>query len=664
MFMSIFAIKNIYMRLLVTVLILFVSTTHNFAQENFICKDVDHLHNLEASSHDQLSRFEANIFTQNYDLTYNRIEIEVDPTEHYIKGAITSYFVPSEDGFQKIHFDLVSNMTINNILYHGNSVSSEFIGNDILSIDLGDVVASGVMDSITIEYEGAPMSDGFGSFATDVHGVQDTPVMWTLSEPYGAKAWWPCKQDLIDKIDSIDIIVKTPAVYKVASNGFLKGTKLEGNHITYHWSHRYKIPAYLVAFAVTNYEVFSDYVMLDNGDSIEVLNYVYPENLEKAKTDLHHIIPIMEMYNEYFGIYPFADEKYGHAQFGWGGGMEHQTMSFMGGFSYSLQAHELAHQWFGDKVTCGSWADIWLNEGFATYLTGLTDNFLKTENDWYNWKAGKVNSITNSPDGSVWVDDTTSVGRIFSSRLTYNKGSYLLHMLRWKLGDDNFFQACRNYLTDPNIAYSYARTSDLQEHIESISGLELTEFFDDWYYNQGYPSYNVVWAPQVSGIRIDLEQTTSHESVDFFEMPVPVLVSGEGQDSMLVLDHTYSGESFEIDLPFEVDEVVFDPELWILSNGNTVVKDVSSTNSTQALNENLVIHPNPISDIMSINLKNNNDYGIDRYQVLDMTGRLMIDKLANGQSEISISTIDWNQGTYIIRVFSGEIQGNKLVIKE
>jgi aminopeptidase N len=187
----------------------------------------------------------------------------------------------------------------------------------------------------------------------------------------------------------------------------------------------------------------------------------------------------MNLYADLFEPYPYADEKYGHAEFGWGGGMEHTTVSFMGGLGRGLIAHELGHQWFGDKVTCGSWQDVWLNEGFATYLAGMVIENLDGEADFRSWKQDQISSVTYYPDGSVYIpaQDTTSVNRIFSSRLSYNKGSMVLHMLRKKLGDAVFFQGLREYLDDPNLAYGYAKTPDLMQHLESASGEDLTEFF-------------------------------------------------------------------------------------------------------------------------------------------------------------------------------------------
>lgn len=198
-------------------------------------------------------------------------------------------------------------------------------------------------------------------------------VLWTLSEPYGARDWWPTKQTLNDKIDSCDIFVTTPSGYKVGSNGILLNVVQDGNNVIHHWKHIHAEPAYLIAIAVADYSEYIDWVPLDSGDSLMVLEYVYPCNLLSAQLQTTDIIPTMQFFIELFGDFPF--EKYGHAQFGWGGGMEHSSMTFVGGFNHGLLAHELAHQWFGDKITCGSWQDIWLNEGFATYLEGLTYDF-------------------------------------------------------------------------------------------------------------------------------------------------------------------------------------------------------------------------------------------------------------------------------------------------
>jgi len=625
---------------------------------NTFCKDLSHIVEMEKQGKDQLLNFKTNEATQNYDLKYHRMEWTVNPAENYISGEITSYFVPTEDEFQQINFDFSDNMTIVEVRY-GSEVLNAQQADDNLKINLPGIIPNGQLDSISVKYEGAPNSTGFGSFMQGTHN--GIPILWTLSEPYGAKVWWPCKQDLTDKIDSVDIIVKTPDAYRVGSNGKLISELPEGDLMVYHWKHRYPITAYLVAIAVTNYDVFSDFVEIDNG-AIEVLNYVFPEDLSQAEDQLESTIEQMELFNELFEIYPFADEKYGHAQFGWGGGMEHQTMSFMGSFSYGLQAHELAHQWFGNKVTCGSWEDIWLNEGFATYLTGLTSEFLGTSFEWYDWKLSQINNIVSQPDGSVWVDDTTSVGRIFSGRLSYSKGAYLLHMLRWKLGDDDFFQATRNYLDDPDLAYSYAHTADLKAHLESQSGQDLTEYFEDWFYGQGYPSYDVEWHFSNNSLNLQIEQSTSHSSVDFFEMPLPIYVSGQGQDSIIRLDHNFSGQTFEIDLPFVAEQVQFDPSLWILSANNSVQEvNVSQVRDSQYSN-GIRLSPNPADDHVKIVFSDKVPEP-DRIEVYNESG-VLLESLSSIPSDYTLILGDWSAGVYHIAFYWQNEKVSKTIIKK
>ncbi|MBK8504814.1 MAG: hypothetical protein IPL46_22955 [Saprospiraceae bacterium] len=187
-------------------------------QADETCKDFSKIIELETSQASQKMHQRSNILTQGYDLKYHRLEWEVDPSVKYIKGVITSYFSAVEDHFQTIHFELTDNMQVNSVMYHGVSLTNELSNSD-LKIELPEIVAVGKIDSITIIYEGKPESFGFGSFEIGNHN--GVPMLWTLSEPYGAKTWWPCKQDLNDKIDSIDIIIQTPVGYRAATNGVL-----------------------------------------------------------------------------------------------------------------------------------------------------------------------------------------------------------------------------------------------------------------------------------------------------------------------------------------------------------------------------------------------------------------------------------------------------------
>ena len=248
---------------------------------------------------------------------------------------------------------------------------------------------------------------------------------------------------------------------------------------------------------------------------------MYPEPPPVVRTQAFDVVEVMQLFNRLFGDYPFAREQYGQAQFGWSGGIEHQTMSFVGAFPYELLAHELAHQWFGNRITCGSWEDIWLNEGFATYLSGLCYQYLRPE-WWKLFLAQRMERVTREPGGTVKVDDTESISRIFNNRLSYAKGGMVLHMLRWILGDTAFFNGIRSYLNDPQLQYGYARTTDLQRNLEQASGRTLSWFFEDWYEGEGYPVYDLSWSQESKGLRLKLQQSNAHPADRFFEIPLPV----------------------------------------------------------------------------------------------------------------------------------------------
>lgn len=593
---------------------LFAQTHLDDDFEALVCKEA------EAHQH-ALTPPVASLLTGNYDLKYYRFEWSIDPAFYYIEGRATVYFETLTDDFNEINFDFSDELAVNDVSYHGQSLTASAPEDYLLKIALPAPLAAGTLDSLTITYAGAPPSNGFGSFVQSTHA--GTPVLWTLSEPYGAQDWWPCKNGLEDKIDSIDVIVTTPAAYRAASNGLLVAETASGASKTFHWKHRYPIVPYLVAIAVTNFAQYTDNVPLSNGTTLPMLNYVYPENLGNAQTGTANLVQVLQFYDSLFVTYPFSEEKYGHAEFGWGGGMEHQTMSFVTSYGWGLLTHELAHQWFGDMVTCGSWEDIWLNEGFATYLEGLSRERFPSQvfTQWYDWKLSKINSVTSAPDGSVRVDDTTSVNRIFSGRLSYNKGAYLLHMLRWKLGDDDFFSGLRDYLAERQ--FDFAKTSSLQQHLEAVSGQDLDEFFADWFVGEGYPSYGVVWEQGSAGeVYIQLNQTTSDPSVGFFEMPVPILLKGAGVDTLVRLEHTQNGELFSLNLPFEVTAVSFDPDLWLLSANNTVQKgDLTGLDEVLARGR-VIIYPNPAADFVQVVFEINSQPNAFNWQVINTLGQV------------------------------------------
>lgn len=575
-----------------------------------------------------------------YDLIYHRLSLQLDPEISFINGEVTTYFKPVKKSINNLSFDLTNRLHVDSVLYHNQKQKYKHTDN-VVNISLDKTINMGVLDSISVFYSGDPVSNnGFGSFVKANH--RNTAIMWTLSAPYGAGDWWVCKQSLYDKPDSIDLIIIHPKAYKVASNGVLISEIEHNNKIHTHWKHRHPIATYLIAFAITNYKVYYDYVPIENQDTIKVVNYVYPENNYAIK-QTPAVIDIMQLYNRLFITYPFKDEKYGHAQFNWGGGMEHQTMSFMYSFNFSLIAHELAHQWFGNYITCSSWKDIWLNEGFATYCELLTyENGLSGLNI-IDWRRYKINYITSQAGGSVYVDDTTRVQRIFNNRLTYSKGAMVLNMLRWEIGDSAFFTGIRNYLTDKKLQQSFASTNDFKQHIEKASNKNLDYFFDNWIYGQGFPQYTIIWAQNKNKqLYIRIDQKTSHKSVKFFKQKVAIQIIGEGKDSILIFNNIRNKEEFTAELNFKATKIYFDPDKQLIA-ANTLIK----TTKSLADNDDIRISPNPTSG--NIKVSSDKTYSFKSVSIHNVSGKLIKDLgKTDYKKEFNFDISSLKKGVYFI----------------
>ncbi len=599
---------------------------------------VDNCSKAHISSNQNLvTRYPESMAT--YDLKHLTMELNIDPAVVFLSGSVSTLF-KVRDNVSSIEMELVTDYVIDSIVYNNLTLTYEHLAPWNLIIHFPTTLQTGNLEEVTIYYHGVPSSaQGFGSVGFVDHN--GTPSMWTLSEPYGARDWWPGKNDLTDKIDSLDVIVKCPQQYRAASNGLLVSDNVNNGIRTNHWKHKYPIAAYLIAVAVTDYAVYTD-TSYSLGEMVPILNYVYPENLQITQQDTKNLIPVMPLYSDLFIQYPFINEKYGHAQFGWGGGMEHQTMSFMGVFHYEIMAHELAHQWFGDMVTTNSWHDIWLNEGFATYLTGLSYEHLFDGIYWPVWKEWNLESVVSQPGGSVYVTDTLNINRIFSSRLSYSKGALVLHSLRWVIGDDAFFQACIDYLNDSVAQYGFGSTDLLKEHMESTSGKDLTEFFNDWYYGEGYPSYTLSLSTNDNtGYVVSLSQITSHSSVDFFEMPVPIKFSGQGKDTIIVFDNTSNNQQFTINPGFVIQQATIDPDQWIISANNQILLDTAEP----VVLTRMKVFPNPATDKIRI------DAGQRKGDIIisDIAGKT-ISRISNLIEPNVIDISNLRAGIYYVRI--------------
>ncbi len=633
--------------LLLSLFLVFLS----FAQKEQ--EELNEIVNAEMKSASNLMAVAVNPNTLNYDVTYHKLELTIDPAVYFISGKVTTTYTALAN-MNTVTFDLATEMVVTSVKIGTNNLTFVQNASDELIITLPSTQTTGTPATIEIIYSGAPPSGGFGSFAATEHN--GTPVLWTLSEPFSARDWWPCKQDLNDKINSIDVFITAPSQYVAVANGLEQSQVVNGANKTTHFHHNYPIPAYLICIAATDYTVYTQ-TAGTAPNTFPIVNYIYPETFTPTvQTQLDQTPLIMNFYNTTFEIYPFHNEKYGHAQFGWGGGMEHTTVSFMNNFSRGLIAHELAHQWFGDKVTCGSWKDIWLNEGFATYLASLVIENFDGNAAFITDKTNMINNITSQLGGAVYLTDTEAlnVGRIFSSRLSYNKGAMVLNMLRLKMGDTMFFQALRNYLADTNLAYKYAVTSDLKSHLEAVYGNSLTEFFNDWVFNQGYPTYNITAQNWGAGqAKITVSQTQSHSSVSFFEMPIPIRLTGAGgQTFETILENTTNNQEFIISVPFAITGANFDPEKDIISKNNTITLGNENFNLENAI----VLYPNPVSNELHIQIPSN--ISIEKVIIFNSLGQKTIES-----NELDFSVNQLSSGVHFVQIQTSEGTFHKKIIK-
>ena len=618
--------------------------------------DYDQMVAAEMRAAYSFETFVANPNTANYDIIYHELRFTVNPSVNFITGKVTSTFKALEP-MTSITFDLTNQLVVSAVKLSGTTLSFVQNSNNELVIALPTTLAVDNLATVVIEYSGVPAS-GEDAFTRSTHN--GTPIIYTLSEPFGARDWWPCKQDLKDKVDSIDVYITCPAPYISVSNGKLLSSITTAGNTTRHFQHGYPIPAYLISLNVSNYENYNFEAGLGTAARpfFPIVNYLYPEtNTLAVRNALDKTAQIMNVFEEKFGLYPYRNEQYGHVQFGWGGGMEHTTMSSMGSFGRGLIAHELGHQWFGNKVTCGSWKDVWLNEGLTEYTAGIVVEELDGAASFVSWKNNKINSITSQLGGAVYLTDAEAenVNRIFSSRLSYDKGAMVTHMLRWVMGDANFFQALQNYLNDSDLAFGYALTEDLKLHLEAVHGSSLDEFFDDWIYKQGYPTYTV--SAQNLGFgqaKITVGQTQSHPSVSFFEMPLEIRLNGAaGAVYNVVLNHTTNNQEFVIPVPFPITGLTIDPNKHIISKNNTATLGIATFDLAQTIS----VYPNPTND--ELHLVMPSTVHLEKIEIYNTLGQLVAEKNSNDSSVTELAA-----GLHLLKIATSEGVIHKNFIKK
>lgn len=582
------------------------------------------------------------------DVTYYRIDLNIDIDAEEIDGSVLVNGWIGMDQPDSIELDFADEMIVDSVKFYGELCP--FVHeSDYLKVPAPETtIPEGYSFSVEVFYHGTPPYTGFGAFNFDTHANIDH--IWTLSEPYGARDWWPCKDDPSDKADSVDIIITVPEEQIVASNGILVSETNVGNERKqYHWQETYPICTYLISVTTYPYTVWQDEYIAMNGDTLPLNYYVYPDHYESVYDNYLLTNDMMEVFAQRFGEYPFMGEKYGHAEFGRGGGMEHQTLTSLGGSSQWLIAHELGHQWWGDLVTCASFHHIWLNEGFARFSEAIWEeayNGIQAYKDY--WQSHEYYG-----PGTIFVENPNSVGNIFDGNLSYNKAGWIVHMLRGVMGDSLFFESLQSYVYHDSLAYGAVTTEDFQTVCENVSGLDLGDFFQQWIYGEYYPQYAVSWEMlDTDELIVNIEQTQNWQT---FRMPIQLNVTTPTETLSFTVENESTYETYNLGLiGADVIDVKLDPDNWIL-------KDVVylSIDSNLPQSEQLVIYPaypNPFNPetTLSFFIPENIGQSLAKVVVYDLKGSL-VSIIWDGSIQPGLFTLKWKpkyvaSGSYFIRL--------------
>ncbi len=611
-------------------------------------------------SQEHLARMER------YDITFYFIDIEAQRTTTYLSGSGTIKARVTASQLDTFAFELHSNFTITGIEVNGNPVplTNLLTNGQERNLLLPTSVPQGDFVEVKIFYQGTPPTGNNSAIGNGVNNDSSptwgNTVTWTLTEPYTAHEWMPCKQVLHDKADSAYIYITTDPSNKAGSNGLLVGidTLLPGGKVKYKWQTHYPVAYYLLSFAVGEYIDYTVYANI-NGKQFPVVNYVYnnPATLAYLKPEIDTTVGMLEYFSQIWGEYPFIDEKYGHCMAPMGGGMEHQTMSTMGWFSTYLVAHELAHQWFGNKVTCATWHDIWINEGFASYGQYLTEEHFAGSSAALSDMIDKHTNALKDTQNSVYVDDITNVGRIFSGRTTYSKAAAVIHTLRFVINNDSlFFASLRNFLSA--FGDSVATTEDFKTFMEQQTGLNLTQFFDQWIYGKGYPKFSTRWNQVGNKIFVRTDQSvTTPGSVSLFITPVEYRIYSGNQDTTIRVFFDASVKNYVFTYNGgQADSVVLDPDYKILKAENRSQYDPALNIEETKFISKVKIYPNPFDTNIYIFVPERSElsvYSLEGKKEFSLT-------LQAGNNQIGTETLQ--NGVYIFKIKSNKgICWNKVV---
>ena len=601
---------------------------------------------------------------EHIDVNFYDISLIIDLRNKVLSGNVITKLKKTSESNNKILFDLSDYLNVKEVKIN-NKLINFFHDNDILEIEIPSIIEENIL-TVEIKYDGTPFQGNNAGINFLDRFDQSLNLnynhLYTLSEPYAAKEWWPGIHDPSDKADSVFINVTTESGQMVISNGLLIDVDSTSNEnlVTYKWKERYPIATYLVSLAIYPYDVWEQTFESNSGKILPIYHYVFPDQKKSFENNYNKTPEVLKVLSDYFGEYPFIDEKYGHVSFLWPGGMEHQTISSMCCSDMYLIVHEAAHQWWGDMVTCKDFNNIWLNEGFATYAQAL----------WHEKKEGIearnkfMKSIEYFGKGSVYINNPETIYDIFIYDLVYAKAAWVLHMLRKVVREEIFWEIIINYRNE--FMYSSANTYDFRIVAEKTSGINLENFFNQWVYGENFPEYDVELINiNDSESIINVIQT---QNGNVFNMPLDLSLITNVDTIQILIENNKRKQTVEVKHANKIlKDVKLDPNHWILKKVNYIGLEKLNVPNNFIIEK---LFPNPFNNTIKISVDIPRN-GFLNIEVFDLLGK-KIKQIHNENITMGKYTFKWNgkndldmnvqSGLYFFRViFDGSIKTKKSI---
>lgn len=617
------------------------------------------------------SLLSQNILENNYDVKEYILDLNIENNSDSISGNVIMNAISVVSVLDTIVVELTNSIAVNqpymivdSVLLNGNICSYSHY-NNLIFIESNLLISNGDIFTTQIFYHGKSTYYTCGIYKENYANSNHT---LSFSEPAGSDYWWPCKQDLTDKADSVTFYITTDTANLSASIGLLKSTEfLPDGKVKYKWQTNYPVETYLISFAVGEYTEHKTYAQLANSnDSVLIQSFLLPESnlyqthliaVEKTKD-------IMYLFSELLGDYPFKYEKYGYALGGQIRASQNHTIctlgyesmdtnsaSYFNGLMYHyVIAHELGHQYFGNYVSNSKWKYWWLSEGFASYMEYVALQNLESQQKADEWIINAHNEVKKNTGGSIDVQDLNLSDTYsgLSYRLHYKKAASLLHMLRYEINNDSvFYEVLRTYLA--TYANSSASTEDFRQVAEAVTGMNFYDFFQQWYYGKGYPIFNLSYNHDGDTLKINSIQTSSFAYTPLYKTHFDLMISHAGGDTIVRLFQNTNNDNFNIVFPYEITSIKFDPNYWLIEKHNIWTVGINENEKP----DNFLVYPNPTKDILTIISKNPQKLSGSEVEIYDISGKLISQhKLGLYQTNINVKTL--NKGLYLIKVVNKE----------